>query len=155
MDGMFTTLHIVFDDIQSGERGVVTRHNAEAAARYGGFEKLVRAGAPMKAEDVEAVADRIMPFLSGGTPGRFFALIDADQHLLHRSGERRAAAGISKGDMVDLEHVPGPLLVYEVTHDPAAGTVLLQLSDMPLDDLADAQLLLLNLEHGTLDDRSS
>src|SRR5947209_8641283 len=88
MEGLFTTLHIVFEDVESGERHVVTRHNAEAAAKYGVFEKLVRAAAPMKQEDAEAVADRIMPVLSGGTPDRFFATLDADQHLVHRSGEQ-------------------------------------------------------------------
>jgi hypothetical protein len=147
IEGLFTVLHITYTDVETSEKRVVTKHHADIG-KFGGFARLVRAGAPMKTADVEAIAERVMAVLGGDTPGRYFAMLGDDRPLLHRSGNRRLPTEIAKSDVVDLENAPGPLEVYSVTHDRSAGTVLLQLTSGPVDERADVELLLMNVERG-------
>jgi hypothetical protein len=145
MDGTFTVLHVVFTDSESGERRTASATH-KGTEKYGVFERLVRARRPMTMEEAQAIADEATEQLGGGSPGRYWATVRDDRSVLHETGEQRPVTEIRQGDTLTIEHAPGQLEVFDLTHDRDAGTILLQLSDGPMSHRADAELKLMNLE---------
>jgi hypothetical protein len=143
MDGMFTRIYVVYTDSGNGTKQMAQADAGDSAAKYRLLEKMVKAQRAMTREEADALARRAADVLGGDPVERYWATIDADRPLKHRSGAERPAREISVGDTVSSLDPHTLLHVFDVAHDAQEGIVRLVMADQDLGARLDVELRLL------------
>src|SRR3989442_1559576 len=146
-EGAFTDLYILFIDAATGERSVAS---AKVPGEHGQLlERRIpeRGIAPaMDASEAQALAEEAASATNGKWMRRYWIVLEVDQLIARRSGEKRPADDITPGDSVLLEPHRELLYVWDRWEREDDGTIELTLGEAHEGRQFDAERKLLELE---------